>query len=123
MLMHEGLHKNAKGFLPIIIDEGMTQYLTVKWFMHRDGYKDFSYKTVLNYYKTFIEKFRKKGLLFVPGHFYEMAAALHLINTFGEEALLEVYMRDNYRLLEAPTRLEDLWKRKMGIYLEIFTRV
>jgi len=106
--IHEGFHRNVHGFAPTVLDEGMTEYLTVKSLMQESGQVDFSWKSVMGYYRTILEKMGE-NTGFASNYAFELMAILRLRDAVGEEALREAYLHGDDRRIRA-TLGEAVWQ-------------
>ena len=89
--IHELMHRNSANFFSTKrLNEGMTEYLTLKLMMVKEGYADISPETILKYYKT----------LENPEYLFDVTTIGLLIKKIGEASLLDAYFKDNYALIE-----------------------
>ena len=105
---HENFHANSVGFAPRRLNEGMTEYLTIKMMMDLEG-KDSSIKSILSYYPTHL-KSQQNSAGDVPFYMFEVVAIASLVHLFGEEPLLDAYFRGDYRKLHQVVGVKN-WKK------------
>ncbi|MDO8747982.1 MAG: hypothetical protein Q7J72_02570 [Candidatus Omnitrophota bacterium] len=111
--IHESLHSNSFGFAPQKLDEGMTEYLLVKLLMKQEGKTDFSYSSMLNFYREYLSR---KAQKYISSYIFELAAILHLIGKIKEkeESMVTAYFKGDQGLLETVLG-ENVWQRIVNL--------
>lgn len=104
VLLHEELHRISQGFETEFLEEGMTQYLTLKLMMIKAGQNDFSLEAMLHYYLHSEP---------TAPRLYPTVAMILLREVLGETNLIKAYLTGNADSLDDQDP-ESLWSQVLA---------
>ncbi len=128
LILHEEFHHVSAGLVPQILDEGMTEYLTLttmvetESFFKRVSYRFKEHRGILNYYDDLTRRFRWKDRTFYPAYCPALEAILKIVSIAGETPIMEAYLFGKEKQLETILG-EGKWGRVVDLsnrYRNIF---